>query len=73
MAGLGDVDGMRKFVARTGVAGFPQLVDEAGAVWRRFGVVEQSSYVLVTADGTVVHRGFLDDRELAARVDQLVR
>ncbi len=40
-------------------------------MWRRFGVTEQSSYVVLDADGQTVASGFLDDAELADLVARL--
>ncbi len=45
-------------------ADFPHLLDPEGAVWRHFGVIEQSSYVVLDADSTVVSEGYLDDSAL---------
>lgn len=52
--------------------GFPQLVDEDGAVWRHFEVTAQSSYVLLDDSGQVVVEGYLDNAEIAAAVEELV-
>ncbi len=40
-------------------------------MWRHFGVVEQSTYVVLDADGEVVSEGYLDDAELADMVSDL--
>jgi thiol-disulfide isomerase/thioredoxin len=71
VAGLDKLSAMREFVARTRVSGFVNLADEAGAVWRRFGVTAQATYVLLDAAGKVVYAGYLDDDELTARLDRL--
>lgn len=52
-------------------ADLPQLLDPDGAVWRHFGVVEQSTYVVLDAEGAVVSQGYLDDAELADAVSGL--
>lgn len=71
VAGLDDKAKMRQFVSRTGVEGFTHLADESGTVWKRFGVKEQSTYVLLDAEGSVVHSGYLEDDELTKRVAEL--
>ncbi len=47
------------------------LVDPDGAVWRHFGVQEQSTYTVIAADGEVLSEGYLDDDQLNDLVDQL--
>lgn len=49
----------------------PHLLDPDGDVWRHFGVVEQSTYVVLDADSDVVSEGYLDDAELADLVSGL--
>lgn len=72
VAGLDKLDAMRWFVARAGVSGLTNLADESGAVWRRFGVTAQATYVLLDGAGNVAYRGFLDGAELADRAAGLV-
>jgi thiol-disulfide isomerase/thioredoxin len=71
VAGLDKVEPMRGFVADTGVRGIPHLADEEGAVWRRFGVTTQSSWVMLDADGRQVYSGRLDDDELTTLIRRL--
>ena len=52
--------------------GVTHLADEDGEVWRHFGVTEQSVYVVLDKDGTIVSEGYLDDAELADLVAGLV-
>ena len=52
-------------------ADLPHLLDPDGDVWRHFGIVEQSTYVVLDADGEVVSEGYLDDAELAELVSGL--
>lgn len=70
VGGLADPADIRDY-AET-VDGPTHLVDEAGAIWRKFGVTAQSSYVVLAADGTVVADGYLDDPVLADKVAELV-
>jgi thiol-disulfide isomerase/thioredoxin len=72
VAGMGDNAAMREFVSDLEVAGVPHLDDEAGVLWRRFTIVEQSTFVLIDRQGTVQHTGWLDDIDLSARVTALV-
>lgn len=70
VGGLDDADAMDHFAARVG-DGVTLLEDEEGTVWRRFGVTEQSTYVVLDARGATVASGHLDDGELRAVVDDL--
>ncbi|KAB1908774.1 redoxin domain-containing protein [Micromonospora sp. AMSO31t] len=73
VAGLGEQKAMKEFVSEFELAGTPQLDDRSGALWRRFEVVEQSTFVVVDRDGRVVHQGFLDGESLTRQVDALAR
>jgi thiol-disulfide isomerase/thioredoxin len=64
-------DAMRRFVADRGIAGFPNLADDDGVLWRRFGVTTQEYYVIIDADGMVVHKGALSIEDLRRRVAAL--
>lgn len=53
--------------------GLTLLVDEKGTVWQRFGVTEQSSFVILDADGTeVTTSGYGEDIDLSAEVADLL-
>ncbi|SCF44389.1 TlpA family protein disulfide reductase [Micromonospora mirobrigensis] len=71
VAGLGERPAMKDFVTEFELAGTTQLDDHAGELWRRFEVVEQSTFVVLDRDGRVVHRGFLDGEALTRRVAEL--
>ncbi|MFE9958484.1 redoxin domain-containing protein [Micromonospora sp. NPDC005299] len=73
VAGLGEQKAMKEFVSEFDLAGTPQLDDRSGVLWRRFEVVEQSTFVVVDSDGRVVHQGFLDGESLTRQVDALAR
>ncbi|MGW4153762.1 TlpA family protein disulfide reductase [Micromonospora chersina] len=73
VAGLGEQKAMKEFVTEFDLAGTPQLDDRSGRLWRRFEVVEQSTFVIVDRDGRVVHQGFLDGESLTRQVDALAR
>ncbi len=53
-------------------ADMAHLLDPDGAVWRHFGVIEQSTYVVLDADSKVVSEGYLEDGELAKLAGDLV-
>jgi peroxiredoxin len=72
VAGLGSgADAMRRFARDTGIAAFPNLADDEGAIWRRFGVTSQEWYVLLDSTGKVAHSGALSQAELRRRVAEL--
>lgn len=71
VAGLDQPDAMRRFVGQWKLEAIPHLADEAGTVWKRFGVTAQSTFVFLDASGTVVYKGALsgdDLPDLAARL-----
>ncbi|WP_341717096.1 redoxin domain-containing protein [Micromonospora sp. FIMYZ51] len=71
VAGLGEHKAMTDFVTEFELEPVPQLDDRAGAIWRRFEVVEQSTFVIIDRDGKVVHQGWLDGEDLTRRVTAL--
>jgi peroxiredoxin len=64
-------ESMREFVREQGIDGFPNLADDAGEVWRRFGVTTQEYFVLLDRAGKVVHSGPLSSQDLRQRVATL--
>ncbi|MCC3652688.1 MULTISPECIES: redoxin domain-containing protein [Streptomyces] len=73
VAGLDKPAAMKDFVSSAKVGGFPQLNDEPGALWRKFGVTEQSVYVVLDGKGETVFTGNLPAGEgLAGKVRELV-
>ncbi|MGH3646346.1 MAG: TlpA family protein disulfide reductase [Micromonosporaceae bacterium] len=70
VGGLGKAAEMRTFAKDTGIS-FVNLADESGTVWKKFGVTEQDTFVLIDADGKVVHQGGLSGDELDAKVGEL--
>lgn len=71
VAGLGEQRAMKEFVTEFDLAGTPQIEDRRGVLWKRFTVTEQSIFVIIDRNGTVVHQGFLDGEALTARVAAL--
>jgi thiol-disulfide isomerase/thioredoxin len=71
VAGLGEAPAMKDFVKEFSLQKVTQLNDKAGVVWRRFQVVEQSTFVILDRDGRVVHRGWLDSLQFEQKVAAL--
>jgi peroxiredoxin len=71
--GVGSLDGEAAIAAFADdvPADLPHLLDPDGEVWRHFGVVEQSTFVVLDAESEVVSEGYLDDTELADLVSGL--
>ena len=72
VAGLDDAEAMPDFVRMAKVEGMPHIVDEAGDVWSRFEVREQSTLVFLDAAGEVTFRGSLSADEIPDRVAALL-
>ena len=73
VAGLGEQRAMKEFVTEFDLGATPQINDRAGGIWKRFKVTEQSIFVIIDRNGTVVYQGFLDGEALTARVAALAR
>jgi len=71
IAGLGETAAMRTFIGEAEVAALPHLDDRTGAVWRQYGITQQSTYVLLDAGGKVLHKGWLDYDQFNSRVAAL--
>jgi thiol-disulfide isomerase/thioredoxin len=63
VAGLDTNAAMKDFVSETKTDGFPHLSDEAGDVWKRFEITEQSHYVILDKNGKGVYEGVLPGGE----------
>jgi peroxiredoxin len=72
VAGLDGVSAMHEFVRMAKLSGFPQLADEQGEVWKRFGMTAQSTFVVLDAGGAIVARGHVDVAELPNTLDRLL-
>lgn len=72
--GVGSLDSSEAIADFAGdVAGITHLEDVDGELWQRFGVTEQSSFVLLDADGTVTFEaGYGGTDELDARVGDVL-
>lgn len=71
VGGLDDEPAMRRFITEWKLDAVPHLSDEAGTVWKKFGVTSQSTFVLLDSRGTVVHKGVLRGDDLPGRAAAL--
>ncbi|GIJ34663.1 TlpA family protein disulfide reductase [Micromonospora sediminimaris] len=71
VAGLGERKAMTDFVTEFELGPMPQIEDREGVIWRRFEVVEQSTFVIIDRDGRIIHQGWLDGEDLTRRVTAL--
>ena len=72
IAGMGDNKAMHQFVSDLEVTKVPNLDDQKGVLWKRFGITEQSTYVLVDKAGRILDKSYLDDLQLTTKVKSLV-
>ena len=72
IAGMGGTEEMHEFVTDLEVGTVPHLDDEAGVIWKKFGITEQSTYVVLDRTGRVMVSSYLDDLQLTSRVKALV-
>jgi thiol-disulfide isomerase/thioredoxin len=72
VAGLDKAAAMPDFVRLAKVEAMTHLADEAGVVWKRFGVTAQSTFVLLDSSGQVTFKGRLDADEVPDRVGALL-
>jgi thiol-disulfide isomerase/thioredoxin len=74
VAGLDQsVPAMQRFVAEGETGNIQHLDDRTGMLWKRFGIAEQSTFVLINRAGTVMATSYLDSATLedwAAYLDQ---
>lgn len=72
--GIGSLDSAEAIAGFAGdVDDIVHLEDVDGDLWKRFGVTEQSSFVLLDADGTVVFEaGYGGTDDLDAQVDDVL-
>jgi thiol-disulfide isomerase/thioredoxin len=74
VVGIGSLDSAEAIAGfADDVTGLTHLEDADGELWQRFGVTEQSSFVVLDADGRVVlEAGYGGSDDLAAEVDALL-
>ncbi|MBW6439714.1 TlpA family protein disulfide reductase [Actinoplanes hulinensis] len=71
IAGMGGAAEMKEFVADFELESITHLNDPGGKLWKRFGIAQQSWYVMVDRTGKIVYRGYLDDLQLTGKVREL--
>jgi thiol-disulfide isomerase/thioredoxin len=71
IAGLDKAGAMPEFVQLAKVGSMTHVSDEAGVVWQRFEVTEQSFFVFLDAAGAETFRGKLTASDIPARVAAL--
>ncbi|NJC74204.1 redoxin domain-containing protein [Planosporangium thailandense] len=71
VAGMGQVKEMHQFVSDFDLGRMTHLSDDAGVVWKKFGVTEQSVYVLLDRRGKVVAKGWLDNQQIGDQMAKL--
>ena len=72
IAGMGNNKDMHEFVSDLEVGAVPHLDDEPGKLWKKFGITQQSTYVILDRAGKVVTTSYLDDLQLTTEVKSLV-
>jgi thiol-disulfide isomerase/thioredoxin len=72
IAGMGNNKDMHEFVSDLEVGAVPHLDDQAGKLWKKFQITQQSWYVLLDRGGAITKTGYLDDLQLTAEVKRLV-
>ncbi|MCY1138435.1 redoxin domain-containing protein [Actinoplanes sp. Pm04-4] len=72
IAGMGGNKDMHQFVKDLEVSNVTHLDDQAGKIWKKFKITEQSLYVVLDRTGQVVTTGYLDDLQLTRQVKSLV-
>jgi thiol-disulfide isomerase/thioredoxin len=73
VAGMGKESEMRQFVADYKIGNFPQIADGEGAIWKKFGITEQSVYVLIDSTGKVTHKDWIDYQNFTKVFDDLAK
>jgi thiol-disulfide isomerase/thioredoxin len=71
VAGLDKAKAMPDFVRMAKVGSMTHVGDEAGVVWKRFGIIEQSYLVMLDSSGKEVFRGKLAPDDIPTRVAAL--
>lgn len=68
VAGLDTAKAMPEFVRLAKVGSMTHIADEAGVLWKQFGITEQSFFVFLDANGKETFRGKLRPDDIAGRV-----
>ena len=71
VAGLDEAGAMPDFVRIAKIEAVTNVSDSEGVIWKRFGVTEQSTLVLLDASGREVYRGKPSAAEIPERIAAL--
>ncbi len=71
IAALDSEAAMASFVDATGVGVFPNVNDENGDIWARYGISYQPAFVFVSADGSSETFASLGESDLQGQIDRL--
>lgn len=72
VAGLDKTGPMKEFISSSKVGNFPHVADEPGAIWKKFEVTRQSTYVMLDEEGRTVHNDTPSGpAELESRIAEL--
>lgn len=71
VGGMGDDGAKKSFVKEFSLQKTTQLDDRGGAVWKRFGITEQSVFVIFDRNGRMVHNGWMDGPSFEQKVAAL--
>lgn len=71
VAALDTENAMLGFVGATGVGVFPNINDEKGQIWARYGIGYQPAFVFIRADGSQETYASLGESELQGHIDRL--
>jgi thiol-disulfide isomerase/thioredoxin len=72
VAGLDDAAAMPGFIAKANVGQLRHIADPEGTIWKRFGITQQSTFVILDRTGAVTFSGKLDGDQLSDRVAPLI-
>ncbi|WP_277208634.1 TlpA family protein disulfide reductase [Isoptericola croceus] len=70
VGGLDDAEAISD-MAEKNIPHVTHLVDDAGEVWQHFGMTQQSTFVVLDADGEIVAEGTVPETELESLVADL--
>ena len=62
---------MQAFIGGTGVGIFPNVNDDTGRVWVKYGIGNQPAFVMLAADGSSETFGSLKEEALQGHIDRL--
>lgn len=74
VAARDQVPAMKQFVAKYQMAGYTQLADLDGSVWRHFGITQQPAFAFIAPNGsTQIVRDVISEQDLDGRFSALAK